>query len=118
MKELLERTKNRAASAGLAKDECAVEGCHGDDPAVITLKPLDPIDHRETTRVFCAEHRRWGRERNLLAEHIKSELVEKRRELGDEHYEDIQHLASPDGEVADEILMGEYDSVEAYEADQ
>lgn len=118
MNGLLDRLKNRAAEAGVAKNKCAVKGCDGNDPRLVTLKPLDPIDHPVTTRVFCADHYEWARERNQLAERIKAELVEKRKELGEEHYEEIQRLAAPNGDVADEILMGEYDSVAEYEADQ
>lgn len=118
MSDLLNQIKNRAAEKGLAKDECAVEGCNLGNTEVVTLKPLDPIDHDEVTRAFCPEHQLWAKERNEFAEEMLEELREYRKTIGQANIDKIQRLAAPDKEVSKDILMGEYDTLEEAKEDE
>lgn len=124
MSELKERGKRFLLRIGRTPNRCDVVGCGGDNIEVVRIKPLDPIDHDETLLALCEHHQEWAQERNELASRVHDELEAKRRELGDDYFEEVQRLAMPqDGRLREDILEGDATEPhiplgEAFESDQ
>jgi hypothetical protein len=56
---------------------------------------------------LCPDHQEWASERNEFAKQMKAELVEARKEIGQEHIGRIQELSMPQsGKLREDILMG------------
>ena len=104
----LKRAKRLAEKLGRGR-ECGVENCpYNERTEIVWLKPFDPIEHDETPVVLCSYHQDWADLRNALAETIKQELIEARKEIGQEYIDEISELAQPDeGTLDEDYLMGE-----------
>jgi len=87
--------------------DCSVKGCDKSADGVDELLPFDPVDHDETIVALCESHQQWAEERNAFAEAMTEELRQARREIGQEHIDEIQRLAIPQGTMEEDILMGE-----------
>jgi len=87
--------------------DCSVKQCDGTASHVTALLPFDPVDHDETLVALCESHQRWAEERNAFAEAMTEELRQARREIGQEHIDEIQRLAIPQGTMEEDVLMGE-----------
>jgi len=100
-----------AVAKRLAKrSSCGVKGCNSQtDVTVVELKPFDPIDHESTFVSVCAQHQVWADERNAFAEEMADELREKRKEIGQANIGRIQDLHVPQGQMREDILMGDAD---------
>jgi len=86
---------------------CGVKGCEkSHEVQIIELKRFDPIDHDSTFAPLCGEHQAWADQRNKFAERMADELREARKEIGQEHIEQIQALAVPQGSMKEDVLMG------------
>jgi hypothetical protein len=110
---LKELGKEAIAKRGLAPNACGVEGCEAGDATVVKLLPLDPIDHGTTIIQLCPNHLVWAKHRNELAREVKAELVALRKEIGQRRIDEIAELAAPqDGDLPEEILQGEYETLE------
>lgn len=107
MTSLKEKGKEFAAKLGAVPDTCGVRWCKRGDAELVELLPLDPIDHDSTLIQLCTEHQEWADQRNDLAAEVADELREKRREIGDRKFDEIQELAVPQGAMHEDILNGD-----------
>lgn len=106
--KLLDKLRVLATKVGLISSGCAVRGCHESRADLTTLAPLDPIGHEESVYPLCERHQHWADERNKLATEVYEELVEARKEIGQERIAEIQSLAMPqDADLREDILMGD-----------
>ena len=87
-------------------DECAVVNCERDDTDMVELYTFDPIDHDDKYVTLCSVHQQWAARRNDLAMRVRSQLREARKEIGQDHYDEIQSLAVPQGVLDSDILDG------------
>jgi hypothetical protein len=103
----LKKAKRIADEEGVKPKKCSVIGCEEREIELIELLPLDPIDHDETLVYLCDGHQEWADERNALAEAVADELREKRKEVGQEHFEEIQRLTIPQDDIDEDVLQGD-----------
>lgn len=89
------------------KKGCGVKDCPNGDAELVELKPFDPIDHEATYVALCPTHTVWADKRNEFAEEMADELREARKEIGQANIGRIQELSMPQGELREDILMGE-----------
>jgi hypothetical protein len=103
----IKKAKKIADEEGVTPKACSVIGCEETEIELIELLPLDPIDHEETLVYLCDGHQAWADERNTLAETVADELREKRKEVGQEHFDEIQRLTIPQDDVDEDVLQGD-----------
>jgi len=103
----IKKAKQIADEEGVTPKKCSVIGCEEREIELIELLPLDPIDHDETPVYLCESHQQWADERNALAETVADELREKRKEVGQEHFDKIQRLTIPQDDVDEDVLQGD-----------
>lgn len=111
MMDLIEDVKGELIQRGM-RDECMVKECDRENAEAVEILALDPIDHEDQYMALCDGHMVWANDRNELAKTVREELRERRKELGEVHYDRIQELARPDREVSDAVLKGEYETLE------
>mgnify|MGYP000544759387 CR=1 FL=1 len=98
-------------------EECYVGGCHTYSITPIAIKRFDPIDREPLEVKLCDKHLEWARERNEFATEMHEKIeacqestgksaVECRKQVGSEHIERVQELASPQGEMREDVLDG------------
>lgn len=107
MKDLKEKGKKFAAKMGAVPKTCGVRGCQNRNAEIVEILPLDPIDHESTLIQLCSEHEAWADDRNELAAEVADELREKRREIGDRRFSEVQELAVPQGAIREDVLNGD-----------
>lgn len=107
MRHLKEQGKQALARLGAVPHTCAVKGCSERTEDTIDVLALNPIDHDATLLQLCQNHLKWAEERNELAREIKAELVEARKDIGQDRISEIEELAVPQGSMRRDILMGE-----------
>lgn len=101
---------------GLVPDEfgqrCAVDSCDREPVDIVEIVAFDPIDHDDSYVYLCDGHLGWAEERNALARELVDQLREARREIGQEHAENIAAIRNPaDGEIAEAASLGVADDI-------
>jgi len=82
-------------------DVCFIEGCDREDTDMAQLKRFDPIDHEDIFLMLCPEHEGWAKQRNVLAEQIREDFRECRREIGARYADEIGSVEDPEFDEID-----------------
>ena len=62
---------------------------------------------------LCEKHQEWAELRNELARDVTNELREARKQIGQEHLDEIAALAEPDAGTSRALLMGDESAVDS-----